>query len=217
LTRLMRAFTLDSTISVDLDRLLEDPKALEILIPVPISSEIAHPIKNEPLDDHDLRPEDYATLHAGAGTKPAKQSKGWDARYAKPKSDWDLLMDALVATQNEAHSNKALRAARELGKLNRRERRKAETMARKLLYTPPPRRTAINASRVAEAVISLGLESLHRHMTETPSNIAKSERSKQLEYARSTESHDGQGQAKRPRGKANKDAASGAVHGGSRT
>ena len=201
MARLMRAFTFDSTVCRALDHLLGDPEALEILFPSPTSSEMLYPINASPLDDHDLKPGDYAVLHSMAGTKPAKPSTGWDTKYTKPKSDWELLLDALVATQDPVRSNKTLAEAGTLAKLNRRERRKVEIEAKKLSSAPPPRRSSINASRVAEALLQIGIATVKR------------ERSKQLESARSSESHDSQGQVKRPRRKANKVAAFGAIHG----
>jgi hypothetical protein len=206
----MRAYTFDSTTCRALDRLLEDPVALNLLIPAPTLSEILHPIKDEPLDSHDLKPGDYTVLYDAGGVTqlPVGSPKDW-AMQTK-KSDWNLLMDALVAAQNEAQANKVLRIAKDLGKLNRRVRRKTETKIRQTLAALPARRTVANASRVAEALILLGVAALNQR------SATKNERSQKIELARSSQSHDGEGEVERPRGKASKAIAAGAIRGGPR-
>lgn len=206
--RSLRSFTLARDVSNMLDELVEaSPDDPRVRFLFPPSIETAAPAPQFALDEHDLFVSDYPSLYVIAGQKPAKEPAKsttilWDQRFSASKPEWHRFMDEMVilATKSPASASLAQRAiahAKELGKLNRRAKRKAETAAR-LAARKPRNLLNTNASRVVDAVLLLGFRTLQERLTT-------------IEIARSSKGNAQEGGAQRAGRKANKTAEARAV------
>jgi hypothetical protein len=203
--RAIRSFTLADDVSRRLDELVaarpSDPR-VRFLFPPGATSAPPASVSPPQLDDHDLSASDYASLYKAAGLRRKEPPAIWKFGLP-PQSEWARFMAAMVDLANRspadaAVAQRALDRSKEAGRLNRRARRKAETAARKAAAARPAKAPNANASRVADAVLTLGFTALQ-------------ERLATIETAGRTKRDAEEGRAQRPGRKAGKNLAAGAI------
>lgn len=157
--RLLQAFTLDVTVINQLTEageLSPESKDLQILLP-----ELAKrgEAKNLELDASDLNANDYATLYMLLKPEDLKPMFGKFAVKSKRLPSKKAFIEAAFAeylvTKDEQTYNARIKEMGNLQKLNRREKRKAVTIAGR---PKKSRDSVVNASRIAEALLVLGLQ-----------------------------------------------------------
>lgn len=137
----------------------------------------------EPLDEHDLKPSDYDSIYKMfKKVRPAAEAErriGKLTLPAKPETAWSTMQKVFVATNDAVVCAAVEQQAKTLGVFNRRERRKQVTAIRRLetvtrrRESRPQRNRAINVSRIADALILLGLSTLEERLASESARGAK--------------------------------------------
>jgi len=199
----MRAFTLDSATSAALDAIVDAGlgyPGLGVLFPPSIDSAREDPAPDR--DDKGLSKADYAALYTFAGL-PAKTPgpRRIGSHALPPEPAWRLLTRALERLDMDA-ANAALAEARRLSSNNLGGPRLGRPPKD---AHPPPSRGPMppNASRVADALINMGLAELRKRI--------------ELEGTKDGAGrNDGEGPGERAGREGGEKAAAGAVRGGPR-
>lgn len=150
----MRAYTLGQTTIEAVGNLTLEPQTsphIQLLLPEAFQTPTHQPT-DHPLDDQCLTPADYTEFYAMLPPpRKARSPLGWDAEKREP--NWKSLTAALRRHQN----SEALAALIALRQRSNRRKQGAPPA--------PPKPAPINASRIVDALILLGLETLNERVT----------------------------------------------------